>query len=51
MINSSLILAIQSAAPATPEWTPMVGLTMILCNLLAIAIGYWGIKKESRGKG
>ena len=24
---------------------------MILCNLLAIAIGYYGIDKQNRGKG
>ncbi|MCU0541786.1 MAG: photosystem I reaction center subunit PsaK [Oscillatoriaceae cyanobacterium Prado104] len=50
MINSSLLLAVQSV-PSTPEWSPAVGLTMILCNLLAIAIGYWGINKQNRGKG
>ncbi|MGL5061917.1 MAG: photosystem I reaction center subunit PsaK [Microcoleus sp.] len=51
MINSSLLLAVQSTVPSTPEWSPMVGLTMILCNLLAIAIGYYGINKQTRGKG
>ncbi len=51
MIGSSLLLAVQSTAPSTPEWSPMVGLTMILCNLLAIAIGYYGINKQNRGKG
>ena len=51
MINSSLLLAVQSTAPSTPEWSPMVGLTMILCNLLAITIGYYGINKQNRGKG
>ncbi|MCC3406654.1 MAG: photosystem I reaction center subunit PsaK [Microcoleus sp. PH2017_10_PVI_O_A] len=51
MINSSLLLAVQATTPSTPEWTPMVGLTMIVCNLLAIAIGYYGINKQNRGKG
>ena len=51
MITSSLLLAVQSTAPSTPEWSPMVGLTMILCNLLAITIGYYGISKQNRGKG
>ncbi|MDQ2099429.1 MAG: photosystem I reaction center subunit PsaK [Tychonema bourrellyi B0820] len=51
MIYSSLLLVVQSTIPTTPEWSPMVGLTMILCNLLAIAIGYYGISKENRGKG
>ncbi|WP_293340869.1 photosystem I reaction center subunit PsaK [Microcoleus sp. CAWBG58] len=51
MINSSLLLAVQATTPSTPEWSPMVGLTMIICNLLAIAIGYYGINKQNRGKG
>ena len=51
MIYSSLLLAVQSTAASTPEWSPMVALTMILCNLLAIAIGYYGINKQHRGKG
>ncbi len=51
MIYSSLLLVVQSTIPTTPEWTPTVALTMILCNLLAIAIGYYGISKQNRGKG
>lgn len=50
MIYSSLLLVVQSTIPTTPEWSPMVALTMILCNLLAIAIGYYGINKQNRGK-
>jgi len=51
VIYSSLLLVVQSTIPTTPEWSPMVALTMILCNLLAIAIGYYGINKQNRGKG
>lgn len=51
MIYSSLLLVVQSTIPTTPEWSPMVALTMILCNLLAIAVGYYGINKQNRGKG
>jgi photosystem I subunit X len=51
VIYSSLLLVVQSTIPTTPEWSPMVALTMILCNLLAIAIGYYGISKQNRGKG
>ena len=51
MIYSSLLLVVQSTIATTPEWSPMVALTMILCNLLAIAIGYYGINKQNRGKG
>lgn len=52
MIYSALLLAVgQSTTPHTPEWSPGVGLVMILANLFAIAIGYYGISKNNRGKG
>ena len=51
MIYSALLLAVESTAPHTPEWSPGVGIVMILANLLAIAIGYYGISKNNRGKG
>ena len=50
MINS-LLLAVQSTAPATPEWSWKVALIMITCNLFAVAIGFYAIPKEGRGKG
>lgn len=52
MINSALILAAaQSNVPPTPNWSLGVGLTMTLCNLFAIVIGYYAISKNNRGKG
>ena len=45
----SLIAAIQPTTPPTPEWTPAVGVVMILCNLLAIAIGRFAIKQPGVG--
>ena len=28
-----------AAVPHTPEWSPLVGGVMVLCNILAIALG------------
>ncbi|HAA32136.1 MAG TPA: photosystem I reaction center subunit PsaK [Cyanobacteria bacterium UBA8553] len=49
MINSILLAAAQATVPATPEWTPTVGLVMILCNLFAFAIGRFAIQKKGTG--
>ncbi len=49
MLNSTLLLAVQATVPTTPEWTPTVGLVMILCNLLAIAIGRYAIQNPDVG--
>ena len=47
MIYSTLLAA--STVPATPTWSPSVGLVMILSNLFAIAIGYYAIKNRGVG--
>lgn len=49
MLNSILLAAAQATVPATPEWSPMVGLVMILCNLVAFAIGRFAIQKKGTG--
>ncbi|GET41419.1 photosystem I reaction center subunit PsaK [Microseira wollei] len=49
MLNSTLLLAVQATVPTTTEWTPAVGLVMILCNLLAIAIGRYAIQNPGVG--
>jgi len=49
LLNLTLLAAVQSTVPATPAWTPTVGLVMILCNLLAIAIGRFAIKNPGVG--
>lgn len=52
MIYSSFLLAVgQSTTPNTPQWSPTVGLVMVICNLVAIAIGYYAISRDNRGKG
>ncbi|MCU0567513.1 MAG: photosystem I reaction center subunit PsaK [Oculatellaceae cyanobacterium Prado106] len=37
------------ATAQTPEWSFSVALVMILCNLFAIAIGYYAIKNRGVG--
>ncbi len=51
MFHSSLHLAVLSTIPSTPEWSFKVALIMISCNLFAIAIGFYAIPKNNRGKG
>lgn len=51
MIDSFLLLAVQSTVPSTAAWSPKVGLIMITCNLFAIAIGFYAIPQKNRGKG
>lgn len=49
MINTILLAVVQSSIPPTPAWTPTVGLVMVICNLLAIAIGYSAIQNPGVG--
>ena len=49
MINSILLAAAQATVPTTPEWSPSVGLVMILSNLVAIAIGRFAIQHKGGG--
>lgn len=43
------LLAAASSIPTTLEWSPKVAFVMILCNILAIAIGKSSIQKPSEG--
>lgn len=45
MIDSLLL----AAAPVSVAWSPKVGLVMIVCNILAIAIGKFSIQQPSAG--
>ncbi len=49
MINSILFAAVQATVPATPEWTPTIGLVMVLCNVFAFAIGRYAIQQRGVG--
>lgn len=40
-------LSLLAAVPTTPEWSPKVAVVMILCNIVAIAIGKFTIKYPS----
>lgn len=48
MINS-ILFAVQATVPATPNWTPTVGLIMILCNVFAFVIGRYAIQNPGSG--
>lgn len=45
MAYSTLLLAV----PLTSEWSPSVGLVMVLCNLFAVAIGKYAIQQRGAG--
>ena len=45
----SMIAPLLALAPATISWSPKVGLVMIVCNILAIAIGKATIKQPNVG--
>ncbi|HEY9727701.1 MAG TPA: photosystem I reaction center subunit PsaK [Chroococcales cyanobacterium] len=49
MINSILLAAAQATVPSTPEWSPSVGIVMVLANLFAFAIGRFAIQKKGVG--
>jgi photosystem I subunit X len=34
----SILLAAQATVPATPEWSFSIGLVMIVCNIIGLAI-------------
>ena len=40
-----------AVTPSTVAWSPKVGLVMIICNVIAIAIGNYGIKNKNVGLG
>jgi len=44
-----IYLSLLATVPATPEWSPKVAVVMVLCNILAIAIGKFTIKYPSEG--
>ncbi|TVR12370.1 MAG: photosystem I reaction center subunit PsaK [Phormidium sp. GEM2.Bin31] len=45
MLNS-LVFAL---TPATSAWSPSIAIVMVVCNILAIAIGKYSIKYPSVG--
>ncbi|MEO0532702.1 MAG: photosystem I reaction center subunit PsaK [Cyanobacteria bacterium P01_A01_bin.123] len=42
-------LPLLAAVPTTLEWSPKVAIVMVICNVLAIAIGKFTIKYPSVG--
>lgn len=51
MIYSNLLFTAVATTPHTATWSLSVAIVMIFSNLLAIAIGYYGISKTNRGQG
>jgi photosystem I subunit 10 len=49
LLTTLFMAAVQSTVPSTPEWTPAVGLTMVVCNLVAFVIGRFAIQKKGMG--
>jgi photosystem I subunit X len=43
----NLALPIAASVPTTVEWSPMVAVVMIVCNIIAIAIGKYTIQNPS----
>jgi photosystem I subunit X len=41
------LMLLATSVPATIEWSPKVALTMIICNIIAIAIGKYKIQHPS----
>lgn len=42
-------ISLLAAVPSTLEWSPKVAIVMVICNVLAIAIGKFTIKYPSEG--
>ncbi|QCS48227.1 photosystem I reaction center subunit PsaK [Picosynechococcus sp. PCC 11901] len=45
----SLALTLAAAVPTTMAWSPKVAVVMVICNVLAIAIGKATIKHPAEG--
>lgn len=45
----SFLPVVIATVPHTPTWSPKVAAVMIVCNILAIAIGKFTIKYPSEG--
>ena len=43
------VLLLAAAAPAASAWTPTCGIVMIVCNVIAIALGKATMKAPSSG--
>ncbi|OKH11515.1 photosystem I reaction center subunit PsaK [[Limnothrix rosea] IAM M-220] len=45
----SLALTLIAAVPSTMAWSPKIAVVMIICNILAIALGKATMKNPSEG--
>ncbi len=44
-----LTLPLLALLPRTLEWTPIIGIIMLFCNIVAIAIGRFNIQQPNVG--
>ena len=49
LIYSTILAAAQATVPTTSAWSPAIGVVMIVCNLVAIAIGRFAISNPGNG--
>ncbi|NEP16419.1 MAG: photosystem I reaction center subunit PsaK [Leptolyngbya sp. SIO4C1] len=47
--NLIYLPSLLAVTPSTVQWSPAVALVMIVCNIIAIALGKYGIKYQSVG--
>ncbi|ELR98501.1 photosystem I reaction center subunit PsaK [Gloeocapsa sp. PCC 73106] len=48
MLNTGLVL-LAATVPTTLVWSVKVGIVMAICNIIAIAIGKYGIQQPNAG--
>ena len=44
-----MLLAAATATPVTHAWSPTIAIVMIVCNIVAIAIGKFSIQQPNAG--
>ena len=49
MFTTTLLAAVTAVAPRATDWSPTIGLIMLITNLVAIAIGRLTIQKPNVG--
>ena len=49
LITQTLVIAAQSTTATTIEWNTSVAIVMICCNIFAIVIGRFAIKRAGEG--
>lgn len=45
----TVFLGAVSTVPTTLTWSPKIAIVMVICNIIAIAIGKYGIQQQNSG--